>query len=87
MLTVDASRTVVDCVLMGGVFVYSGNLLGPLCGCVCLDVVYSGMQRVNLRRVQSQRAARLRNVLGAINKSQSQAEGTAAVSADPGCVL
>lgn len=88
MLTVDASRTVVDWVLMGGVFVYSGNLLGPLCACVCLDVLYSGLQRVNLRRVRSQRAANLRNVLGAINKSQWQAEGAAAAAAaaDPGCV-
>ena len=78
MLTVDGSRTVVDWVLVGGVFVYSGNLLGPLCGCVCLDVVYSGLQRVNLRRVRSLRAARLRDMLGA---------AAAAAAADPGCVL
>jgi len=81
--TVDSrfSRSVVGAarwVLVGGVFVYSGNLLGSLCGCVCLKVVYSGLQRVNLRRVRSLRAARLRDMLGA---------AAAAAAADPGCVL
>jgi hypothetical protein len=63
MLRVDGFRTIADWVLLGGAFLYTGNLLAPVVGGVVLDVVFSGLQRVNVSRLRLVRAANVREMV------------------------